>query len=128
MKPDIQTRADVEKLLTEFYAVVIYDEQIGHHFDDLDLESHLPVIVDFWDKILFGSQVYFGNPLAVHQKLHAKSPLRFEHFVRWVEVFGRTVDSLFAGETAEAAKLRAKMIGHSLNQRLNGGVKIERAA
>lgn len=125
MKHDIETRADIEELLGEFYKVVIYDSEIGHHFDDMDLASHLPIIVDFWEKVLFGARVYFKNPLTVHQKLHEKFPLKFEHFVRWVEIFSYTVDELFEGEMAEAAKLRAKMIGHSLNQRLNGGVQIQ---
>lgn len=125
MKQDIQTRADIELLLTEFYKITIHDEMIGHHFDDIDLESHLPIIVDFWEKILFGKPVYFNNPLTIHQKLHEKFPLKFEHFVRWVEIFGQTADRLFEGEMADAAKLRAKMIGHNLNQRLNGGVHIQ---
>jgi hemoglobin len=124
MKRDIETRADLEYLLMEFYKIAIYDAEIGHHFADMDLASHMPIIVDFWEKVLFGSPVYFNNPLAVHQKLHERFPLKFEHFVRWVEIFGETVDRLFSGEMADAAKVRAKMIGHSLNQRLNGGTQI----
>ena len=116
---DIETRSDLEMLLTEFYKIATIDEEIGHHFDDLDLKAHLPVIVDFWEKVLFGAPVYFGNPLLVHQFLHEKSPLKLEHFQRWFEIFSRTVDELFAGETAENTKLRAKMIAHSLNQNLN---------
>ncbi len=119
MKRDIETRADLELLLTEFYKIAPGDAEIGHHFDGVDLVAHLPVIVDFWEKILFGEAVYFGNPLHVHQILHAKSPLTLEHFQRWFEIFSRTVDELFAGKTAENAKLRAKMIAHSLNQNLN---------
>jgi len=119
MKRDIETRDDLENLLREFYAVATCDEKIGHHFAELDLETHLPIIVDFWKKILFGEPVYFGNPLAVHQTLHEKSPLKLEHFQRWVEIFSQTVDELFAGETADNAKLRSKMIAHSLNQNLN---------
>lgn len=119
MKRDIETREDLGALLREFYKIAVKDEQIGHHFDELDLEGHLPIIVDFWEKILFGKAGYFGNPLAVHRILHAKSPLRLTDFQRWFELFSRTVDNLFAGETAENAKLRAKMIAHSLNQNLN---------
>lgn len=119
MKRDIETRKDLEFLLQEFYKIAPKDAQIGHHFDDLDLKAHLPVIVNFWEKVLFGKAVYFGNPLAVHQILHKKSPLELEHFQRWFELFSRTVDEFFAGETAENAKLRAKMIAHSLNQNLN---------
>lgn len=125
MKRDIETRADIDALLTEFYKIATHDNEIGHHFGDLDLETHLPIIADFWEKVLFDNPVYFGNPLAVHQVLHDKSPLKFEHFVRWVEIFGQTVDRLFEGEMADIAKLRAKMIGHSLNQRLKGGVQIQ---
>lgn len=116
MKRDIETREDLENLLREFYAVATRDERIGHHFAELDLETHLPVIVNFWEKILFGNPVYFGNPLAVHQTLHEKSPLKLEHFQRWFEIFSQTIDALYAGKMADNAKLRAKMIAHSLNQ------------
>lgn len=116
---DIETREDLEKLLTEFYKIAVVDEEIGHHFDDLNLAAHLPVIVDFWEKVLFGKPVYFGNPLFVHKILHEKSPLKLKHFQRWFEIFSQTADKLFAGETADAVKLRAKMIAHSLNQNLN---------
>ena len=119
MKKDIETRADLEFLLAEFYKTAVADAEIGHHFADLDLAAHLPVIVDFWEKILLGNPVYYGNPLAVHQKINEKSPLTLANFRRWTEIFSQTVDSFFAGTTAEAAKLRARMIAHSLNQRIN---------
>ncbi len=116
---DIETREDLEYLLTEFYEVATKDAAIGHHFDNLDLESHLPIIVDFWEKILFGKPIYFGNPLAIHKVLHDKSPLTPEHFRHWVELFSNKIDENFAGEIADNAKVRAKMIAHALNQRLN---------
>lgn len=116
---DIETRNDLEYLLSEFYKVATKDAEIGHHFDALDLELHLPVIVDFWEKVLFGKPVYFNNPLAVHKFLHKISPLKPEHFRRWLEIFAETVDKNFAGETAENAKSRAETVARSLNQRLN---------
>lgn len=119
MKRDIETRADLENLLDEFYRVAARDARIGHHFNQLDLETHLPIIVNFWEKVLFGKPVYFGNPAAVHKIVHEKSPLLLEHFQRWFEIFEQTIDESFVGETAENAKLRAKMIAHSLNQNLN---------
>lgn len=119
MKQDIEIRADIERLLSEFYSVATADAKIGHHFAGLDLAAHLPVIVDFWEKILFGKPVYFGNPLAVHQLINEKSPLTLENFRRWVEIFTQTIDLMFEGKQAENAKLRAKMIAHSLNQNIN---------
>lgn len=116
---DIEARADLEFLLAEFYKIATVDKEIGHHFAELDLAAHLPIIVDFWEKVLFGKPVYFGNPLFIHQKLHEIFPLKPEHFKRWLEIFSQTVDKFFVGETAENAKLRARMIAHSLNQRIN---------
>lgn len=126
MKPDLETRADIDHLIVEFYKVVIHDPEIGHHFDGLDLAAHIPIICDFWEKILFGNPVYFNNPLTVHQKLHERFPLLPEHFLRWVEIFSHTVDQLYSGEMADVAKLRARAIADSLDQRLNGGVQITR--
>jgi hemoglobin len=118
MKPDIETRADLERLLDEFYAVATSDAVIGHHFAELDLAAHLPVIVDFWDKLLFGRPIYFGNPLQVHQRIHVKAPLLPEHFARWVEIFTQTADALFEGEKADEAKRRAAGIAENLSARL----------
>ena len=123
---DIETRQDIEHLLKDFYSVAMADRKIGHHFDELDLESHLPVITDFWEKVLFGRPVYFNNPLAVHQRLYERAPLLPEHFDRWVGIFAACVDRLFAGDKADQAKLRAKAIANNLGQRLNGGVAIQR--
>ena len=119
MKSDIKTRKDLEFLLTEFYKIVPFDAEIGHHFDGVDLTAHLPIIVDFWEKVLFGKPVYFNNPLEIHQKLHEKSPLKFEHFNRWVEIFNATIDNFFTGEMAQNAKFRAETIAQSLNNRIN---------
>ena len=124
MKRDIETRTDIERLLTDFYGVAMTDSKIGHHFGRLNLEHHLPMIANFWEKILFGSPVYFNNPLSFHQVLHAHSPLRPEHFAHWVSIFSATVDRLFQGETADLAKSRANAIADVLSQKLNGGVHI----
>jgi hemoglobin len=124
---DIQDRADIELLISEFYKLITVDADIGHHFDGLDLVTHLPIITDFWEKSLFGRPVYFNNPFEIHKKLHERSPLTSEHIVRWVELFVMTMDRLFAGELAELAKSRAAAIGDAFDQRLNGGIQISRA-
>lgn len=117
---DIETRKDLEKLLTEFYKIAIVDREIGHHFDDLDLELHLPIIVNFWEKVIFGKPVYFGDPVAIHKSLHEIALLKIEHFQRWLKIFCSKVDELFAGKKAENIKLRAETIARSLNRNLNG--------
>lgn len=118
---DIENREDIAQLLRRFYSAATKDALIGHHFTDLDLESHIPVFTDFWDKVLFGNRVYFANPLAVHLRLTEKNPITLEHFRRWVELFSEAVDDLFEGDTAETAKERARTIAQSLHTRLAAG-------
>ena len=121
MERDIENRQDLELLLSEFYRVAMIDSEIGHFFTkvvQLDLNEHLPRIVDFWEKVLFGNPVYFGNPMEVHQKLSALSKLEKHHFDRWVEIFANTVDRLFEGETAEKAKTKAAVIAEGLSRAL----------
>lgn len=127
MKRDIRTRADIEKLLSEFYEIVPLDQKIGHHFSGLNLGQHIPMIANFWEKILLGNPVYSNNPLSFHQVLHAHSPLLPEHFAHWVVLFTTTVDRLFVGDTAELAKTRARAVASVIDQKLNGALKIERA-
>lgn len=116
---DIESREDIDLLMSEFYEVAMTDDLIGRHFIDLNLEAHLPVIGNFWEKALFGRPVYFSNAMAVHEHGNQKHPMTPDHFARWVEIFVRTVDEHFAGEMADAAKMRARMVADSMNQRLN---------
>lgn len=118
MKKDIENRADIELLLKDFYSEVISDPEISHHFEKLDLDTHLPVIADFWEKVLFARPVYFGNPLLIHKKLNEISLLKPQHFARWVKIFCEKVDSNFGGEKAVFAKERAQQIAQSLSFRI----------
>lgn len=110
---DITNRDHIEQLMRAFYAKAIPDPVIGHYFTGvmhMDLEKHLPVIIDFWETVLFGVAKYKSNAIAVHQQLHAKSAFEAPHFTRWVMVFQSTVDELFDGEKATLAKQRALSI------------------
>ena len=58
MKHDIENREDLLKLVTSFYDKLLADPSISYLFTDvakIDLDHHLPVLVDFWDMILFHS-------------------------------------------------------------------------
>lgn len=107
---DIEDRSDIDRLLNVFYRKLISDDKIGYFFTEvvqLDLQEHLPVIGDFWETTLFHKTIYKGNPMIVHQNLNLKSPLRKEHFDRWVHIFCETINNNFKGEKAELGKQRA---------------------
>lgn len=113
MKKDIENRDDVVKLVNAFYDKVKPDETIGYFFNKVvavDWEKHLPVMYNFWENIIFHSGGYTGNPMRMHMDLHKKSPVKKEHFNRWIQLFNETVDELFEGEKAEQAKQRALSI------------------
>ncbi len=118
MKHDIENREDIDLLMREFYSTAMTDEVIGYIFTDvakLDLDVHLPIIGDFWESMLFQTGVYAKhrrNPLQVHAELDEKTPLMFEHFQRWLEIFREKVDENFEGENASYIKERANAISN----------------
>jgi hemoglobin len=126
MNRDIQNRADIDRLLTVFYKKAFADDVIGYIFTDiahLDLEHHLPIIGDFWESLLLGTNSYQKhgrNPLQVHGVLHQKVPLLPKHFQRWVEIFYDSVDELFAGERSDFAKQRADAIANRMLNYVSG--------
>ncbi|GAB2827023.1 group III truncated hemoglobin [Ferruginibacter profundus] len=113
MKKDIASRADIETLIISFYEKVKQDATIGFIFTDvvkIDWAHHIPVIVDFWESILLDNPVYKKNAMEMHYDLNKKIPLQKEHFESWMQLFAATIDELFEGKIATAAKVRAQSI------------------
>lgn len=107
---DIEGRADIDLLVDTFYAKVREDEVIGPFFNDVakvNWEEHLPHLKDFWEAGLFHSVGFKGNIIRTHQELNSKSAMQKEHFEHWVDLFSTTVNDLFSGPMAEAAKQKA---------------------
>jgi hemoglobin len=134
---DIETRADVERLVRAFYGRALTDPIIGFIFTDvarLDLEAHVPQIASFWETILLGAQSYRGGAFRPHAAVHLQVRLREGHFERWLVLWRETVDALFAGERAELAKAHAARVARAFLGRLEamsvdapaGGIAITR--
>lgn len=129
MKKDIESRADIEILMNAFYGKALKDELIGFFFTEvapLVMEVHMPLIVDFWETIIFGKAAYKGNVLQVHQHIHQLAAFKEEHFERWVSLFQQTVNDLFTGDHAELVKQRAASIATVMKIKLlHGGIGIK---
>jgi hemoglobin len=120
---DLATRDDVEVLLRCFYGRVFSDNVLAEPFSELrakGLESHLPVMCDFWETVLFRAGLYHGSALLVHRRLHESHPLGTNHFARWLSLWERTVDDMYDGPAAQRAKVQAGRIATAMNRRLNG--------
>jgi len=112
-KKDISGREDLQVLMDAFYKRLLADPAINYLFTDvarINILEHLPVLVDFWDSILFQSDTYRKNAMQPHMVLHSKSPLQSQHFETWLKHFNATVDGLFEGEIAFLAKQLALSI------------------
>ncbi len=113
MKKDIENRDDLLLLMQEFYKKLLADDSINYLFTavaKINLDHHFPVLVDFWDSVLFQSGTYQKNAMQPHLALHQKSPLEKHHFNTWLGYFKTTVDELFDGQNAFVIKERATSI------------------
>ena len=68
----------------------------------------------FWNGLILGVPGYRGAPFPPHTVL----PVQREHFVRWLELFHRTVDTHFEGPFAKRAKDAAGSIAHTFALRM----------
>jgi hemoglobin len=122
MKKDIESREELETFLWAFYKKAFADELIGHFFIEvvpLDLETHVPVIANFWESVAFNKPSYRKNVMEVHQHIHLLSKIKKEHLDRWVKLFTGTLAENFDGDRAELMKQRARSIATLMDIKLN---------
>lgn len=120
-RTDLATRADVESLLRRFYGRVLVDDVLAGPFADIrerGLDSHLPVMCDFWETVLFRAGLYRGSALRVHRLVHDRHQLCANDFLRWLRLWNDTIDQMFDGPVADHAKVQATRIARAMHQRL----------
>lgn len=113
MKKAIENREDIRLLVENFYSKVKKDAVIGDIFNDVLVfrwDTHIPIMIDFWETVLLGGSAYRGNTMGVHIELNKVHPLKPEHFARWKELFFETLDEHFTGAKVEEAKSRAELM------------------
>jgi hemoglobin len=124
-KRDIQDRQDLEELLRTFYTRAFDDDLIGRFFTEvvpLDLRTHIPVITDFWESVIFNKHNYRKNVMQIHQHIHQLSSIKKDHLDRWVLLFTGVIDEGFDGEKATLMKHRARSIATMMDIKLNAGM------
>jgi hemoglobin len=121
MKSDIENRADIETLVNTFYEKVKTDDILGAIFNVLipvNWNTHLPVMYQFWENVIFQTGSYTGNPMTLHEFIHKKVTLTTEQFDRWIQLFNQTIDELFEGKNANLAKQRAAGIAAVMKHKI----------
>lgn len=122
IKKDIETRHDIDIFIRSFYKKVMADKDIGIVFTEIfpiNWNSHIPLIVDFWETILLDHPLYKKNAMQVHYEINKRFPLRKEHFDAWLNHFNSTLDEMFEGATTSLAKTRAASIASMMELKMN---------
>ncbi|MCC5937882.1 MAG: group III truncated hemoglobin [Lunatimonas sp.] len=123
-------RAEVSHLVRSFYSKVRQHERLGPIFNSIvdDWEVHLERLTDFWEMVLLNTGPGAGkfNPVPVHKEVDraVHHELDQAHFGNWLELWFRTIDENFDGETAAYAKEHARKMAHILFFRIMEGRKI----
>lgn len=107
--------ADLHGLLVAFYDAVAEEPLLAPYFAVVDMDAHMPRIVDFWSTLLWHTGRYSGNAFRPHMEMPG---LTGEHFARWLAVLERTVDARFAGPAVERMKALGHRIAYSMQVRL----------
>lgn len=112
-RKDIANREDIRLLVENFYRKVIDDDLIGDIFRDVLVfrwDSHIPIMIGFWESVLLGSGTYKGNTMRVHIDLDKKHRLEPQHFARWKKLFFETLDEHFEGDVTGEAKKKVELM------------------
>ena len=113
MKKPIENRDDVRLMVEDFYEKVKKDSIIGDIFNNtlfFKWDTHIPIMINFWETVLLDGTSYRGNTMRVHIELNKLHPLKAEHFIRWKKLFFETLDEHFTGEKVSEAKKRVELM------------------
>jgi hemoglobin len=119
-KKDIANKQDLEIIVNHFYEKVKQDDLIAIMFEHVNWDTHLPLMYDFWDNVLFYTGNYTGNPMAKHMMANDRFQMTKNHFERWLMLFDKTVDELFSGKNAALLKERARSIATIMQIKIFG--------
>ena len=122
MKPDISSREDIKKIITNFYDLLLADSKMIPFFKDIvaknHLEEHLETISDFWNDILFDTNSYSNNVMKKHIDINTFVSFKKEHFTIWMSYLFETIDTYFDGEIVHNMKNRARSIATVMELKL----------
>ena len=128
----LESVAHVQLLVRRFYQAVIPDPTLGPIFAGfgVDWSVHIPKLVDFWAGRLLGEPGYTGQPVAAHGPVLDLFPFGERELQRWLELWEETVDELFTGPVADAAKQRAHLAASAIATlaRRRAAASVERRA
>lgn len=126
MKKSLDSRERIEELVHSFYIRVKADDLLGPIFNNaqnFSWDTHIPIMVDFWETLLLDAAKYKGNTMRKHIELHQRNPLTKEHFDRWKELFYATIDNEFEGTAVNEAHRRVEAMSALMQYKIEESTK-----
>ncbi len=103
---DLDDPAEIAEMVRRFYQDVAQDDLLGPIFNDVarvDWADHLPKLTGFWCRALLGIEGYRGNPFRAHAEINDQHPFTTQHFERWLQLFGDTLELGWTGPNTDRA-------------------------
>ena len=126
MKKRLDSREDIELLVNTFYSKVKQDDLLAPIFNNAEYfswETHIPVMVNFWETQLLDTASYRGNTMQKHITLHRRTPLSPQLFDRWKLLFYSTLDDLFEGENVIKARKKVEAMSSLMQYKISESEK-----
>src|SRR5665647_2223468 len=87
VRPDLTSRKHIHDLVVGFYRELIMDEVLGQIFEEVaevDWSKHIPLLIDYWCRVLLGHQTYQGAILITYvinetERHHVEAQLGVVH-------------------------------------------------
>lgn len=124
MTDDLMARTGLDEeilstLVRRFYARIRKDPVLGPIFAERisDWEPHLKQMEAFWSSVALMTGRYHGAPVPAHAKL----PVQWAHFERWLALFRETAFETCPPRGAEHVIERAERIARSLHMAVEDG-------
>lgn len=116
-------RESIATLVQRFYDDVradaalapIFNASVGEHWPE-----HLDKLTDFWCTVMLASGEYQGNVYGKHMALARRDDVEAAHFQRWLALFERHAQALFAPAVSADFMTVARRIATSLQLGLLG--------
>ena len=121
-RPDLDEAYQIDRMVQLFYRRLLADEQVAPWFRDvaqIHLAAHLPLISQYWQKMLLGDPRYRRHTMARHRHLHSLRPLQARQLDQWLRHFEQTLNEGFAGPNTERARQIARRVMTNLARQLN---------
>ncbi|MDD5034166.1 MAG: group III truncated hemoglobin [Methylococcaceae bacterium] len=105
------TEQHIIDLVRRFYERAMADAHLRPIFEASihDWETHHHIVEDFWSRALLNTDRYRGSPYP----LHARLPIRPEHFDRWLALFREAALEVLPATAAERAIARTEHMAES---------------